>query len=70
MYISHSSIQVGLDARGFLFGPLLALKLGVGFVPIRKKGKLPGKTVSIAYEKEYGTVPLSLSPFTFLFIMY
>lgn len=47
-------IVVGLEARGFLFGPSLALALGAGFVPIRKKGKLPGPTVMAGYEKEYG----------------
>ncbi|ODQ54660.1 adenine phosphoribosyltransferase [Saitoella complicata NRRL Y-17804] len=45
---------IGLDARGFLFGPSLALELGVGFVPVRKQGKLPGPTISATYEKEYG----------------
>ncbi len=47
-------IVVGLEARGFLFGPSLALALGAGFVPIRKKGKLPGPTETAGYEKEYG----------------
>ena len=45
---------MGLEARGFLFGPSLTLRLGAGFVPIRKKGKLPGPTNSASYEKEYG----------------
>ncbi|OMJ08742.1 Adenine phosphoribosyltransferase [Smittium culicis] len=45
---------VGLDARGFLFGPTLALKLNAKFVPIRKSGKLPGTLVNTTYEKEYG----------------
>ncbi|KAH0536579.1 hypothetical protein FGG08_006563 [Glutinoglossum americanum] len=47
-------VVVGLDARGFLFGPSLALRLGAGFVPVRKKGKLPGPTVTAGYVKEYG----------------
>lgn len=46
----------GLDARGFLFGPLLAQRLGVGFVLVRKRGKLPGTTVSLKYDVEYGKV--------------
>lgn len=48
-------IIVGLDARGFLFGPTIALKLEAGFVPVRKEGKLPGKVETAKYEKEYGT---------------
>jgi len=47
-------IIVGLEARGFLFGPSLALRLGAGFVPVRKQGKLPGPTETAGYEKEYG----------------
>lgn len=49
-------VVVGLDARGFLFGPIIAMRLGAAFVPVRKKGKLPGQTVSVTYEKEYGAV--------------
>jgi len=51
---SGVDIIVGLEARGFLFGPSLALKLGAGFVPVRKAGKLPGETVKAEYTKEYG----------------
>lgn len=47
-------VVVGLDARGFLFGPSLALKLNASFVPVRKRGKLPGPCVTAEYMKEYG----------------
>tara|TARA_B100001093_G_scaffold236513_1_gene226604 strand:- start:298 stop:849 length:552 start_codon:yes stop_codon:yes gene_type:complete len=46
---------VGPEARGFIFGPLLAAKLGVGFVPVRKPGKLPSSTIQIEYSLEYGS---------------
>jgi adenine phosphoribosyltransferase len=45
----------GIEARGFIIGAALAFQLGVGFVPIRKKGKLPAATVGHDYELEYGT---------------
>jgi adenine phosphoribosyltransferase len=51
---SGVDVVVGLEARGFLFGPSLALKLGASFVPVRKGGKLPGECVSVEYGKEYG----------------
>ncbi|KAL6299104.1 phosphoribosyltransferase-like protein [Sparassis latifolia] len=47
-------VVVGLDARGFLLGPIIALRLGAAFVPVRKRGKLPGKCIQATYEKEYG----------------
>ena len=46
---------VGIDARGFVFGSVLAYKLNVGFVPVRKKGKLPSTTIQADYTLEYGT---------------
>jgi len=45
---------VGIDARGFIFGAVLAHQLGLPFIPVRKKGKLPYKTVSAEYDLEYG----------------
>ncbi|OHB59248.1 MAG: adenine phosphoribosyltransferase [Planctomycetes bacterium RBG_13_44_8b] len=49
-----------VEARGFIFGAAVAAKLNVGFVPIRKKGKLPFKTDSITYDLEYGTDTLQV----------
>jgi adenine phosphoribosyltransferase len=46
---------IGIESRGFIFGAPLAYKLNVGFVPIRKKGKLPGETICVNYDLEYGT---------------
>lgn len=48
-------VIIGIESRGFLFGAALALKLGIGFVPIRKPRKLPWKTYSQSYALEYGT---------------
>ncbi|XP_048765098.1 adenine phosphoribosyltransferase-like [Ostrea edulis] len=48
-------IIIGLEARGFLFGPILAQRLNCSFVPVRKKGKLPGETETVEYSLEYGT---------------
>lgn len=45
---------VGIESRGFIIAPAVAMELGVGFVPIRKSGKLPAETVEISYQKEYG----------------
>jgi adenine phosphoribosyltransferase len=49
-----------VEARGFIFGSAAAAKLGVGFVPIRKKGKLPWRTETITYDLEYGTDTLEV----------
>jgi adenine phosphoribosyltransferase len=57
---SKIDVVVAVEARGFIFGSAVAYKLGCGFVPIRKKGKLPHKTNSITYELEYGTDTLEM----------
>jgi len=46
---------VGPEARGFIFGPMLAAELGAGFIPVRKPGKLPSSTIQIEYSLEYGS---------------
>ncbi len=51
---------VGMESRGFIFGPMLAHRLSAGFVPIRKPGKLPAKTISESYKLEYGTDALEI----------
>jgi adenine phosphoribosyltransferase len=58
----HKKIDsiVAIDARGFILGAGVALKLNAGFVPIRKKGKLPFKTESVTYELEYGQGTLEI----------
>jgi adenine phosphoribosyltransferase len=54
-YAGHRLDKVaGIESRGFIIGSALAFQLGIGFVPIRKKGKLPGATFGHAYEMEYG----------------
>ena len=50
----------GIEARGFIFGSALAYKLGVGFIPIRKPGKLPSKTEKVSYQLEYGSDVLEI----------
>ncbi len=51
---------LGAEARGFLFGIAVAERLGVGFVPVRKAGKLPGSTRSISYDLEYGSATIEI----------
>jgi len=52
----------GMEARGFIFGAAVAVELGLGFVPVRKPGKLPVKTIGIDYDLEYGKDRLEMDP--------
>lgn len=52
----------GMEARGFIFGASVAVELGVGFLPVRKPGKLPIATIGIDYDLEYGTDRLEMDP--------
>lgn len=51
---------LGIEARGFLFGPLIAQRMGVGFVPVRKEGKLPSHSFSTSYDLEYGSATIQM----------
>lgn len=53
-------VVVGIESRGFIFGGALAHQLQAGFVPVRKLGKLPGKTIEVEYELEYGRDALAM----------
>ena len=53
-------VVAGLDARGFIIGSVVAYQLGVGFIPVRKKGKLPFTTVEETYELEYGSATVEM----------
>ena len=53
-------LVLGIEARGFIFGPALAYRLGTGFVPVRKRNKLPAATVRVTYDLEYGTDTLEM----------
>ena len=60
-YRGHTiDIVAGIEARGFIFAPALAYRLGAGFVPVRKPKKLPAKTAAISYALEYGTDTLEI----------
>jgi adenine phosphoribosyltransferase len=56
----HVDLVVGVESRGFIFGGAIAHQLNAGFVPVRKLGKLPGKTVEVEYELEYGRDALAM----------
>ena len=51
---------IGIESRGFIFGAALANRLKIGFTPIRKKGKLPGETISTDFELEYGSASIEM----------
>ena len=53
-------VIVGVESRGFWFGPAIAQQLNIPFIPIRKKGKLPGETISKTYNLEYGTATIEV----------
>jgi adenine phosphoribosyltransferase len=53
-------VVVGMESRGFIFAAPIAYRLGVGFAPVRKLGKLPADTVSVEYELEYGSATLEM----------
>ncbi|MSQ23451.1 MAG: adenine phosphoribosyltransferase [Chloroflexi bacterium] len=55
-----AEVVVGMESRGFIFAAPLAYRLGVGFVPVRKLGKLPGDTLSVEYDLEYGSNTLEI----------
>ena len=54
----------GMEARGFIFGAAVAVELGIGFIPVRKPGKLPARTIGIDYALEYGSDRLEIHPDT------
>src|SRR5207248_1866241 len=57
---SRVDLVLGIEARGFIFGPALAYRLNAGFAPVRKPKKLPAETVSVSYQLEYGTDSLEV----------
>jgi len=59
-------VVVGIEARGFIFGAAVAHELGIGFVPVRKAGKLPGRTRSVSYDLEYGSASIEIHEDSFV----
>lgn len=53
-------LVAGIEARGFIFGAAIAHELGIGFVPVRKAGKLPGDTIGVSYDLEYGSATIEV----------
>ncbi len=56
----HISLVVGIESRGFILGSAVADRIGAGFVPVRKRGKLPSECITASYELEYGTDSLEM----------
>ena len=59
---TEASAVAGIEARGFIFGAAIAARLGLGFVPLRKAGKLPVATIGVDYALEYGAARIELDP--------
>ena len=59
---AEAAAVAGIEARGFIFGAAIASRLGLGFIPVRKAGKLPGKTIGIDYALEYGAARIEIDP--------
>jgi adenine phosphoribosyltransferase len=59
-YVGQVDVIVGIEARGFILGAAVAYELGIGFVPVRKAGKLPGETHSAEYQLEYGSAVIEV----------
>ena len=59
---TRAEAVAGIEARGFIFGAALAVRLGLGFVPVRKAGKLPVKAIGIDYALEYGNARIEIDP--------
>ena len=59
-YVGQVDVIVGIEARGFILGAAVAYELGIGFVPVRKAGKLPGETHSAQYQLEYGSAVIEV----------
>lgn len=59
-------LVAGIEARGFIFGAAVAHELGIGFVPVRKAGKLPGRTRGVSYDLEYGSATIEIHEDSFV----
>jgi adenine phosphoribosyltransferase len=59
---ASAAAVAGIEARGFIFGAAIAARLGLGFIPVRKAGKLPGETIGIDYALEYGAARIEIDP--------